>query len=145
MGRSLSGRWTRSAASPSPTITTTPWPCWCGTTARRLPTCLPASIRPSARPSTKISSPTRSTADHRFCHNPHNQSCPPPEDRGHNLSLISDPHIRPDGHRVTLTIQWRFGRLLFGSAKGSVVGEIEGSIDSGGCLLAVRYAFFFPY
>ena len=35
-------------------------------------------------------------------------------------------------------IEWRFGRLLFCSAKGSVVGEIEGSIDSGGCLLAGR-------
>ena len=36
-------------------------------------------------------------------------------------------------------IEWRFWRLLFGSSKGSIVGEIERTIDSGGCLLAGRW------
>jgi len=36
-------------------------------------------------------------------------------------------------------IEWRFGWLLLGSAEGSVIGEIEGSIDSGGRLLAGRW------
>jgi len=36
-------------------------------------------------------------------------------------------------------IEWRSGLLLFGSAKGSVVGEIEGSIKNGGCLLSGRW------
>ena len=36
-------------------------------------------------------------------------------------------------------IERRFGRLLFGSAIGSIVSEIERSIDNGGCLLAGRW------
>lgn len=36
-------------------------------------------------------------------------------------------------------IERRFGRLLFGTAKGSIVGEVESSIDSGGCLLTGRW------
>ncbi len=44
--------------------------------------------------------------------NPHNQSCPLPKNRGHNLSLISNPHICPDGHRVTLTEKVKVDNLL---------------------------------
>ncbi len=33
-------------------------------------------------------------------------------------------------------IEWRLWRLLFGSAEGSIVGEVERSVKSGGCLLA---------
>ena len=44
--------------------------------------------------------------------NPHNQSCPLPKNRGHKLSLISNSHICPDGHRVTLTQQDHEGGLV---------------------------------
>ena len=36
-------------------------------------------------------------------------------------------------------IERRFGRLLFGSSKRSIVGEIECPIDNGGCLLTGRW------
>ena len=36
-------------------------------------------------------------------------------------------------------VKWRFWRLLFGSAKSSIVGEIECPIDNGRCLLTGRW------
>lgn len=36
--------------------------------------------------------------------NPHNQSCPLPNNRGHNLPLISNPHTCPNNHRLALTV-----------------------------------------